>query len=95
MSIVRTFCDYIIGADNAVWVNIKEYTQTSATYIIGLAVSCIGISTDVIKTCQARIQTAVSRFYLSNFSWGRKLFIGNSVLQISNILRINVESSRH
>jgi uncharacterized membrane protein YadS len=49
MGIVRTLGDHFLGPGNETWFLTWQYIKSAATYVIAVAVACIGLSTDVRK----------------------------------------------
>ena len=47
MGIARTLGDHAFGADNAAWTSVWHAVKTTATYTIAVAITCVGLSTDI------------------------------------------------
>ncbi len=49
MGIVRTLGDHFFGADSAAWTGVWQTVKMAATYTIAVAITCVGLSTDIRK----------------------------------------------
>ena len=49
MGIVRTLGDHFIGAENSTWISAWQGVKMVATYTIAVAITCVGLSTDIRK----------------------------------------------
>lgn len=49
MGLARTLGDHLFGAENAAWTGLWYAVKTSATYIITIAITCVGLNTDIKK----------------------------------------------
>ena len=49
MGIVRTLGDHFFGADSATWVGAWHGVKSAATYTIAVAITCVGLNTDIRK----------------------------------------------
>jgi uncharacterized integral membrane protein (TIGR00698 family) len=49
MGIARTLGDHFFGADSAEWAAAWHAVRTAATYTIAVAITCVGLSTDIRK----------------------------------------------
>jgi len=47
--LLRSLGDYAFGASNTGWTSACSFVKTSATYLIAIAVSCIGLNTNIRK----------------------------------------------
>lgn len=47
MGIVRTLGDHAFGSDSAAWSNVWHAVKTTATYTVALAITCVGLNTDI------------------------------------------------
>ena len=49
MGIIRTLGDGLLGAENSDWISVWQFIKSAATYTITLAITCIGLNTDIRK----------------------------------------------
>lgn len=49
MGIARTLGDHLCGAENVAWTSTWHAVKTLATYIITVAITCVGLNTDIRK----------------------------------------------
>ncbi len=49
MGAARSTGDYVFGIDNATWQSSWQIVKTTATYVITVAIACVGLNTDIRK----------------------------------------------
>lgn len=73
MGIVRTLGDHFFGADSAAWTGVWQAVKMAATYTIAVAITCVGLSTDIRKLsklgCRPFICGLVAALSVGVVSW--------------------------
>jgi len=73
MGIVRTLGDHFFGADSATWVSAWHGVKSAATYTIAVAITCVGLNTDIRKLsklgCRPFVCGLVAALSVGFVSW--------------------------
>jgi len=62
MGVARTAGDYLFGLENQTWINVWTFVKTSATYVITVAIACVGLNTDLRKLSTLGIKPFICGF---------------------------------
>jgi uncharacterized integral membrane protein (TIGR00698 family) len=73
MGVVRSLGDYAFGTASASWVSFWSFVKASATYVIAIAVTCIGLNTNIRKLTKLGYKPFVcgliAAVYVGAVSW--------------------------